>query len=46
MTASSLLSLGIILTRMLREAEGQGDVRPLLILKGDIFISLNFVAFL
>lgn len=33
------------LTRMLREVEGQGDVGSLPILKGDIFISFNFIAF-
>lgn len=38
--------LGKFLSRMLREAEGQDEVRPLPILKGDILISLNLVAVL
>lgn len=37
--------IGDFLTRMLRQAEGRGDIRSLPILKGDVFTSLNFVAF-
>lgn len=45
MIALRFAPIGDFLTRMLREAEGWGDIRPLPILKGGIFSSLNFVAF-